>query len=224
MKQQRYKILTITLLGCALCCGGCMSPEGRPDYTATGALEGGAAGAIIGSMARHPGPGALVGAAVGAVLGGAIGHGEDQSQAAYLQSQAPQTWQRVEQGQPLAVEDVKALTKAGVTNDLIISQIRNSHTVYRLNTEQIIDLKNSGVSEAVIDFMINTPGTAQMDSTTATVQQAPAVQQVVVTPYPYAYYPYYPGYYWPAPVVWGWGWGWHGGGHGGWGGGHGHWR
>ena len=52
--------------------------------------------------------------------------------------------------------DVKALVKAGLSEEVIISQIRNSHAVYRLTTSEIIDLKESGVSEKVIDFMINT--------------------------------------------------------------------
>ena len=61
-----------------------------------------------------------------------------------MRAQAPQTMQRVEQGQPLTVPDVKALVNAGISDDLIISQIRNSRTVYRLTTADIIDLKNSG--------------------------------------------------------------------------------
>ena len=202
-----------------------MSPEGRPDYTATGVLEGAAAGTIIGSMARNPGPGALVGAAVGAVAGGAIGHGEDQAQAAYLKAQAPQTWQHVEQGQALSIEDVKALTKAGVTNDVIISQIRNSRTIYHINAAQIIDLKDSGVSETVIDYMINTPSATSTEATyTTAVQPQPMVQQIVVDPYPYYFWPYV--WLWGG---WGWGGGWHGGGghwlsYGHWNGHGGHWR
>jgi hypothetical protein len=65
--------------------------------------------------------------------------------------------QRVEQGQPLGLADIKALAKAGVSDEVILSQIRNSHVVYRLTTAEIIDLKDSGVSNRVIDFMINTP-------------------------------------------------------------------
>src|ERR1039458_1680866 len=49
------------------------------------------------------------------------------------------------------VAGVKALAKAGVSDGLIISQIRITHTVYHLSTAEIIDLKNSGVSEKVID-------------------------------------------------------------------------
>ena len=54
------------------------------------------------------------------------------------------------------VADIKALVQAKIGDEVIISQIRNSHTVYHLRASEIIELKNSGVSEKVIDFMINT--------------------------------------------------------------------
>ena len=59
--------------------------------------------------------------------------------------------------QPLSLADVKMLAKAGMSDEVIISQIRNSHTVYRLSAADILDLKDAGLSERVIDFMINTP-------------------------------------------------------------------
>jgi Glycine zipper len=148
---------------------GCYSPQGRPDYTASGALAGGATGAVVGSMSRHPGAGALV----GAVVGGIIGHGMDQAQEAQLRAQAPQTYDRVEQGQPLTVNDVQALAKARISDDLIISQIRNSRTVYHLTTADIITLKNTGVSDRVIDFMINTPSQLNSAQVSGVVGQAP---------------------------------------------------
>jgi hypothetical protein len=52
--------------------------------------------------------------------------------------------------------DVKALATAGLSDEVILSHIRNSQPVYHLTTAEIIDLKKSGVSEKVIDFMINT--------------------------------------------------------------------
>jgi len=57
---------------------------------------------------------------------------------------------------PGSVAEVKALAKAGLSDQVILSHIRNSQIVYHLTTAEIIDLKNSGVSEKVIDFMINT--------------------------------------------------------------------
>jgi uncharacterized membrane protein len=77
MKRYGYVIATVIL---GLSVTGCMTPQGRPNSTASGALAGAATGAVIGSTARHPGAGALVGTAVGAIAGGAIGHGMDQAQ------------------------------------------------------------------------------------------------------------------------------------------------
>ena len=59
--------------------------------------------------------------------------------------------------QPLSLADVKMLAKSGVSDEVILSQIRNSHTVYHLSAAEILDLKDAGLSEKVIDFMINTP-------------------------------------------------------------------
>jgi uncharacterized protein YcfJ len=140
---------------------GCETPEGRTDRTASGALTGGAlgagTGAIIGSASGHAGQGALIGGALGALTGGIIGNSMDQTQRDRLQQESPQTLQRVSQGQPLTLADVRALTRAGVSDEIIISQIRNSRTAYRLSTTEIIELKEAGVSNRVIDYMINTP-------------------------------------------------------------------
>lgn len=180
--KQNLMCLTIVATGLSLV--GCMSPSGQPDNTATGALAGGATGAIIGSMARNPGPGAVVGAAVGAVAGGAIGHGMDQTQQARLQAQTPQPLQQTPQGQPVSVPEVKSMAKAGLSDQLIISQIQNSRTVYSLSTTEIIDLKTSGVSEKVIDYMINTPTTVPTPVVITAPQASPATTQVIVSPGP----------------------------------------
>ena len=185
--KKRAIVVVMSCLTTAVWVTGCISPAGRPDYTASGALAGGATGAIVGSMARNPGAGALVGGAVGAVVGGLIGHGMDQAQEAQLRAQAPQTLQRVEQSQPLTLADGKALAKAGVSDDLVIGQIRNSRTVYHLNAADIIDLKNSGVSERIIDFMINTPTQVQPGEVVGTVGSPPppaVAEQIVVAPGP----------------------------------------
>jgi hypothetical protein len=156
----------LTFLACGtaimLAATGCQTPSGNPDRTATGALTGGAigagTGAIIGNYSgHHTAEGAAIGGAIGLVTGGIIGNAMDQQQRETLAKQNPQTLQRVQAGQPLGLADIKALARAGVGDDIIISQIRNSHTVYRLSTADIIDLKDSGVSNRVIDFMINTP-------------------------------------------------------------------
>ena len=187
------KTYTISLMaaGAAVLLTGCQYPNGEPNNTASGALIGGAAGAIMGAAIggpRHGGEGALIGAAAGALTGGAIGNSIDQQQAAELRAQAPQTYVRVQQGQPLTMSDIKALAEANVGDDVIISQIRNSHTVFHLSASDIIDLHNAGVSSRVINFMINTPSTAgQAVQTTTVVTEAPPpppAETVVVAPGP----------------------------------------
>jgi len=69
---------------------------------------------------------------------------------------------------PLSLEDIKTLNKAGVGDDIIISQIKATRTVYRLSAAQIIELKNDGISQKVLDCMINTAA-AQASREAATV-------------------------------------------------------
>src|ERR1700690_4256103 len=124
---------------------GCQYPNGQPNNTASGALIGGAVGAVAGAAIggpRNGGAGALIGAAAGALTGGAIRNSTDQGQAEELRAQAPQTYVRVQQGQPLGVADVKAMAAANVSDEVIINQIRNSRTVYHLSAADIIDLHN----------------------------------------------------------------------------------
>ena len=159
MNQQH---LSVVMAAVALLAAGCLTPDGRYDRTATGALMGGAigagTGAIIGNYSGHrTAGGAAIGGAIGALTGGIIGHSMDQAQHERLQRESPATLQHVQQGQPLGLADIKALTKAGISDEVIISQIRNSRVVYRLTSAEIIDLHDSGVSQKVIDFMINTP-------------------------------------------------------------------
>lgn len=163
----RMKLLAcccaVVVVGLVL--AGCTTSEGTPDRTATGALVGAGvgagSGAIIGSTSGRAGKGALIGGAIGAIAGGVAGHlmDMDQTQQDRLQQDSPQTYERVAQGQPLAIADIKALSRADVSDEIIISQIRNTNSVYHLSTSEIIELRDAGVSDRVIDHMINTPST-----------------------------------------------------------------
>jgi len=205
MKMNIYALLIGTS---AVGLTGCETPYGTPDRTATGALTGGAIGVTSGELlgGRHAGEAALIGGALGAVTGGLIGHSMDQDAQVRLRRQAPQTYVRLDQGQPLSLADVKALAAAKVGDEVIISQIRNSRTVFHLSSADIIDLKNSGVNEKVIDFMINTTssmaGVAQTSQTVVAETPPPApVETMVVAPGP--------GYVWVGGEwIWNGGWVW----------------
>jgi uncharacterized protein YcfJ len=218
----KTRTLTIMKRGTATCAvalaalavTGCYNPNGTPDNTATGVVAGGAfgaaTGAIIGAAAHNPGAGAAIGAGAGAVLGGLIGHSADQQQQLQeqrLQQQSSVTYSRAVAGAPLSLSDVKAMTKAQVSDDTIIAQIVNSRTVYHLNATDIIDLHASGVSQRVIDFMVNTQSMITPTATAVAVAQPPPpppVEEIPVAPGP--------GYVWTGGEwVWNGGWYWSGG-------------
>src|ERR1041385_6662762 len=152
-------VLSLTVVAMGALLTGCETPEGEPDRTGTGALVGGgigaASGAIIGGS-RHAGEGALIGGAIGALSGALVGHSMDEDARARLRAQSPQTVTRIDQGQPLGVADIRSMSKAGISDDIIISQIRNTHTVYHMSAAEIIELHDAGVSQKVIDYMITT--------------------------------------------------------------------
>jgi hypothetical protein len=146
---------------------------------------------------------------------------------------------------PLAygVPQILQLAQAKVSDDTIIAYIRNSGNSYGLDANQIIYLRQQGISDNVINFMLNQPKVAaapatQPDNsqvaqnsstytqpTTTYVQSAPPATVYVVPDTQSSYYntyyaqPYYPYYVNPFPIVsfsFGFGGGFHGGGfHGG---------
>ena len=183
-------LLLLTLASSAVFLSGCENPDGSVNNTGSGALIGGAIGAITGAAiggSHHGGQDALIGGAIGAVAGGLFGNSADQEQRERLRAQSPRTYSRVEQGQPLGLADVKALSRAGISEDVIISQIKNSGTVFRLTAPEIIELRDAGVTDKVINYLINTPSTAPLSAppTTDVIQYAPPprpVETVIVSP------------------------------------------
>ena len=85
----------------------------------------------------------------------------------------------------MTMEDVIALSKANTGDEVIIAQIQAKQAVFALSNQDIINLKNAGVSEPVIEAMIKTDAVAKKDSV------------VVHHSYPSNYWWGYAGYYWP---------------------------
>lgn len=149
------KNVVITLAAAAALLSGCETKTG------TGALAGGLLGAGLGAgigAATGGGSGAAIGAGAGAVggalIGGAIGDSMDAQDRRNMESNAPHTMKKIDQGEALSIYDVKQMTNAGVKDQVIISQIEATGTRFSLSSADIIDLKNAGVSEDVINAMI----------------------------------------------------------------------
>jgi hypothetical protein len=196
------KTFSLCFLAAAAVITGCENPNGTVNHTGSGALIGAGSGAALGALlgGRHAGEAALIGGAFGAATGAIIGNAMDRDQAARLRAQAPQTYQRIEQVQPLYPQDIKAMAAAGVSEDVIISQIKATRSVYHLAANDIIDLHNAGVSQRVIDFMINTPNMAAAQPQEVVVSgppPQPQVETIIVSPGP--------GYVWVGGE-----WAWHG--------------
>ena len=84
----------------------------------------------------------------------------------------------------LKSQDVISMSKAGVSDSLIISMLAVTDSRFQLKPQDVIDLKNAGVSDRVIDAMLYSA-------------QAPE-EAVRSGDHGYAYPPYYdwyPGYY-----------------------------
>ncbi|MES2199443.1 MAG: glycine zipper domain-containing protein [Chlamydiota bacterium] len=144
MKPQLITLSTFILLT------ACESKAG------TGAIAGAGLGALTGGLIAGNATGALIGAGVGAVAGGLIGAALDEQDRKIMQQNSPQTLQRIDNREQLSIYDIEALSKNGIQDDIIIGQIQNTKSVFYLTSEQIIELKQAGVSQRIIEYMIQT--------------------------------------------------------------------
>ncbi|HEX4139055.1 MAG TPA: hypothetical protein VHY09_01825 [Candidatus Methylacidiphilales bacterium] len=111
----------------------------------------------------------------------------DQQKADYAQVQRSgvnaAVYDKMVHGDDLSLWDIKALSHAGVSNDVVLRYLRNRKTVYYLTGEDIGGLKTAGVSSSIIDYMVQTP-------------------QMYATYYPaigagFGYFPYYDPFWGP---------------------------
>ncbi len=123
--------------------------------TGTGALAGGALGAGAGGLFGG-GQGALIGGTVGALGGGLVGAALDEQDRKIMERSSPQTVDRMDRGEPLTYNDIIKLSQGGVSDETIIRYIRETRTTYNLSQYHIRKLQQGGVSQRVINYMIDT--------------------------------------------------------------------
>lgn len=103
----------------------------------------------------------------------------------------------------MTVNDVIALSKANAGDEVIIAQIQATASAFALSNQDIIDLKNAGVSEKVIEAMIKTHTHSKRDSTYAYVHYwHPSDPWWHAGYYWPGYYYGYPRSYWGASIYW----------------------
>jgi hypothetical protein len=167
-------VSALALFALAAC--GCNSPYRSDKGALIGGLGGAGLGAIVGNAVGNTGAGAAIGAGVGALSGAAIGGSLDDI-------------------------DVISMTRAGVSEDVMVTFIQSHGMATPLQAQDLIALQQQGVSPRVMQAMQAPPVAAP---------QAAAYAAPVMVPQPYVvpapvYYPA-PCYYRPYPrrgVSWG---------------------
>ena len=149
--QARLRPWHFLLCGVLLLPGlsGCATPTGTG--AAAGGLMGAGAGALIG---RSPGAalvGGVLGAGAGMIGGAAVEHSQNKA-AARADAQARANVA----ARATSLEDVVHMTERNTPDSIIIDQIRNSGVVYSLTADNIIYLRDHGVSAQVISALQNT--------------------------------------------------------------------
>jgi hypothetical protein len=207
MNRRNIELVTAGLL-IGLSTLGCQSPYRADQGALFGGLLGAGTGAIIGdAVGGKAGPGAAIGAGLGAITGAAVGGQLDEIEARNRAMIEQQLGRQIAAG-AVRLDDVVAMTQAGVNEELIINHIRAHGVAAPLQTGDLIFLQQQGVSTRVIKAMQEPPRTA---SAPVVVREG-SPPPVVIHEYSYGPPvwgpPYYPRrYYWgyrPRPgVSWG---------------------
>ncbi|HZZ27740.1 MAG TPA: glycine zipper domain-containing protein [Pirellulales bacterium] len=184
------RVMSCSFVTLLAACVGCHSPYYADQGALAGGLGGAGLGALIGSASGHTGAGAAIGAAAGAISGGLVGGALDNIDAKNRAQIAAAT------GHPLSavsVNDVIAMTRSGIDEQIVVNQIATSGLQRPLLANDVIYLQQNGVSPHVISIMQQTRvAVASPPPGTVVVPGGPP-PVVVADPYwgPRYYHPYY---------------------------------
>ena len=162
-----------------LAAAGCHSPYHADRGALFGGLTGAGVGAIIGDSVGNAAAGTAIGAGVGALTGAAVGQGMDDIEARNRALIEQKMGRRVVAG-AVTIGEVVSMTAAGVDDELIVNHVRAHGMARPLQTDDLIALKNQGVSTRVIKAMQEPPPTPA-----PTVVRQPAPAPVIVEEYHY---------------------------------------
>lgn len=161
---------------------GCQSPYHSDQGALLGGALGAGTGAVVGHALGNTAGGAIVGAGVGALSGAAIGNAQDEMEAKNRALIAQQLGRQVA-ASAVTPNDVVAMTRAGVNEELIVNHIRAHGMAAPLQTQDLINLQQQRISPRVIATMQACPPAPPP----GVVVQEPPPPPVVVEGYPYGY-------------------------------------
>ena len=132
-------LVSVFQVGCAMDTYG-----GRG--AALGGLSGAAVGAAIGDHSNNALLGSAVGALAGATVGSAVGNQVD----ADVQQARFEATQMTQQNMSATLNQVVGMSQQGVSNEVIVNQIRTQGVPRPITSNEVIQLKQQGVSDQVI--------------------------------------------------------------------------
>ena len=100
----------------------------------------------------------------------------------YAAGQAPARPRPAKSAGGLTAEEVIKLAKAGLSEDIIIQQIKKNGQPFDLSTEQLIALKAENVSDRIVQAMLNPSAALEIPASAP----APVVSRVIAPPPPAA--------------------------------------
>lgn len=170
---------------------GCNSPYRSDQGALMGGLGGAGVGALVGNAVGNTGAGAAIGAGVGALSGAAVGASLDDIEARNRAEIAARLGRPVPAG-AVSIDDVIAMSRAGVPEEVITTHVQNHGMVAPLRATDLIMLQQQGVTPRVVQAMQSPP------RPTAAAYPPPGVivEQPYAVPAPY-YYPPPPYWYYP---------------------------
>ena len=66
-------------------------------------------------------------------------------------------YDKMTHGDDLSLYDIKSLSHAGVNDGIILRYLRDHHTTYFLNSDDVTGLRKAGVSQSIVDYMLQSP-------------------------------------------------------------------
>jgi hypothetical protein len=136
----------------AVLASGCSSAPHTTEGAVGGAAVGGIFGTLLGAAVGRPLQGAAIGAASGAALGGAAGASEDHRDKQIAQANAQAVAASVERVQQ-EMTQIAQMSQQHLNEQLIVNHVRQCGVAFNLSGEQLVWLKDNGVSDRVISEM-----------------------------------------------------------------------